>query len=839
MNRNQAKQTLRNIFNLNHFYEDQWETIERISNGERILLIEKTGFGKSLCYQFPATQFHGLTVVFSPLIALMRNQIKYLKSIGISSECVNSEQEPEENSEIFEKAKQSKIKILYIAPERQENQEWLEAVRKMKLSMVVVDEAHCISVWGHDFRPAFRRIISLVKLLPSNFPVLATTATATERVANDIIAQMGGNVKLIRGNLLRENFYLSVVRVDSEEGKMAWLAEFLKNQNGNGLIYTGTRVNTDLFASWLQFVGIDAANYNAGLDADSRKEIEDGLLSNRWKCIVSTNALGMGFDKPDIRFIIHTQIPQSPIHYYQEIGRAGRDSLPTKIVLLYNPVDRELPEHFINNSRPSINKYQRVINALKQEPLSIHNLMRKTNLTQIQVRVIKTDLIDQRIIREVMYGKSKKYEYQFRAPQLDTRPFEILRQFKIAELKQVIEYAEAATCRMDFLCKYLGDNSVGRCGKCDNDLQIINKFTLTDNWKNKIKEFIECYFLELKVESRNSNIVNGVASGYYGFSNIGSVIHRCKYENGGDFPNHLLIQTLRAFRHKFGKEKFDLVVYVPPTESGDLVKNFAEKIAKILGFPFSNGLKKISKTEPQKVFENYILKRENVKGAFTFENSAEIIGKSILFVDDIFDSGTTIKEIGKMFTYLGTAKIAPLVIAKTIGGSWDDITKPAGLTKRIVNTKKDNLKIDLYKILRRWRVRKAKELSIPAYCILSNAALKNIAEMKPENFMDLLEIHGLGKITVKKYGEDILRLVNKGFETKSEETTKKPKIPSYIEENRKIYPNAYKPWTEEDNKKLWQLYNRGMKVEHLSHFFKRTKGAISLRINKLYIKYGK
>lgn len=188
-------------------------------NGERLLLLEKTGFGKSLCYQFPATQFTGLSVIFSPLLALRRDQVKYLKSIGVKAACVNSEQEQDENSKILDKAKNGQLKILYIAPERQENQEWLEAVRLMNLSMVVIDEAHCISVWGHDFRPAFRRIINLVQLLPKNFPVLATTATATDHVANDIRQQMGKDVTLIRGNLLRENFALHVVILNDNDEK--------------------------------------------------------------------------------------------------------------------------------------------------------------------------------------------------------------------------------------------------------------------------------------------------------------------------------------------------------------------------------------------------------------------------------------------------------------------------------------------------------------------------------------------------------------------------------------------------------------------------------------------
>jgi ATP-dependent DNA helicase RecQ len=668
MTRQEAEAILQKTFKLPKFYDEQWLTIDKILKGEKVLLIEKTGFGKSLCFQFPATVFKGTTVIFSPLIALMRDQVKKLTSLGISAKCINSEQTAEENSQIIIEAKQGKIKILYIAPERQENSEWIEATRQMSLSMVVVDEAHCISVWGHDFRPAFKRIINLVKLLPKGLPVLATTATATKRVELDVAQQIGNNILTIRGNLMRDNFKLFVVKVSSEDEKLIWLGKNVNNLPGSGILYTGTRVDTEIYSKWFENLKISSTAYNAGLDADSRIAIENGLMSNKWKCIISTNALGMGIDKPDIRFIIHTQIPQSPIHYYQEIGRAGRDGQPSYIILFYNPEDRKLPEAFIEGGRPSMKKYERVINAVKSELLGERDLMKRTNLKQNQIRVIKADLIEQGIIREVMIGKSKKYEFVPNSQPLNTKAFEELRNAKLVDLENMIAYVETDKSRMKFLCDYLGDNSNHTFNNCDNTGEKKITVSVTPEWTEKLQNFREDYFPELEVESKGSNIVNGVAASYYGVSNVGAALHRSKYEKGGDFPDFLLKLVLKAYRKKFGQEKFDLIIYVPPTSSGDLVKNFAVKISQVLKFPISHNLVKARRTKEQKVFENGYLKTDNVSGAFTFSTPIDIKGKSILLIDDIFDSGATLKEIGRLLTNFGAVKIAPIVIARTVGG---------------------------------------------------------------------------------------------------------------------------------------------------------------------------
>lgn len=856
--RTKARKILKEKFGFDKFYDEQWKTIENILNKQRVLLIHRTGFGKSLCYQFPAILFEGITLVFSPLIALMRDQVKQLKANGIAAECINSEQSKEENRKIIEKAKANKLKILYVAPERQDNKRWMSDIKKCKLSLITIDEAHCISIWGHDFRPAFRRIINLMNMLPKNIPVLATTATATEKAVQDIIHQIGGKVTYLRGNLMRENFRLNVEKVSSEDDKFAFMGKYLPRLNGTGIIYAGTRINTELYTKFLIKQGIDTVNYNAGLSAERRIEIEKGLLNNRWKCVVATNALGMGFDKPDIRFIIHTQFPESPMHYYQEIGRAGRDGKVTRIILLYNPEDRDLPEYFIKNSRPSTRYYMRVINELKDMPLSRWDLMRRTNLNRNKIEVIVNDLIEQKIIEKVTLKGSHKYQYKKNAPNLDTSSFDELRKYKQNELEKMVEYAEGNKCRMLYLCNYLQDKNAYRCGKCDicRSKELI--FQISPRWEKEVKEFKENDHPELEFEyksekekpisERRNKLVNGVAYSYYGFSHVGSLIHKCKYENGGDFPDSLVKGVVKAYEEYFIEKDFDLIIYVPPTESGELVKNFAEKISNILSIPLSEGLTKIRNTKPQKIFQNYVLKKDNVKDSFDYIDPEEIKEKNILLIDDICDSKATIREIGKMLGRYEVRKVAPLVIAKTIAGDTifvepdsktDRIPKNesfAGIRKDYPNaykkwTEKDDKLLvemshqgksvkelaeyfgrrkgairsrlkknenkkkieqrdfhsDLYdegtsknsdkfeenetkpeiseedeisKKLRKWRYKRSQGLDLPAYCIFPNSTLTRIAEAKPETVWDLLDIKGLGKILIKKYGKEILEITN-------------------------------------------------------------------------------
>ncbi|MEW6303979.1 MAG: RecQ family ATP-dependent DNA helicase [Verrucomicrobiota bacterium] len=363
------------------FREGQWEAIDLVANRrQRLLVVQRTGWGKSVVY-FLATKIlrnagAGPTLLVSPLLSLMRNQIAAAEKLGIRALTIHSE-----NIDDWPQAeatlKQNECDVLLVAPERLGNPEFTEKILPLfrgNIGLFVVDEAHCISDWGHDFRPDYRRIVRVLRLLPAHVPVLGTTATANDRVVNDVQVQLPG-LHISRGPLIRPSLKLYNIRLDDQTERLAWLAHFLPQLPGSGIIYTLTIQDSERVANWLQQKGVVARSYHADMEAEQRVAAEQALLNNDVKALVATVALGMGFDKPDLGFVVHFQRPGSVVAYYQQVGRAGRAVDTAFGILLNGREDDEIQDYFIRTAFPPLEVMEGVLRALeKTEALTIDEI---------------------------------------------------------------------------------------------------------------------------------------------------------------------------------------------------------------------------------------------------------------------------------------------------------------------------------------------------------------------------------------------------------------------------------------------------------------------------------
>ena len=329
---------LQSVFGFSGFRPLQQEAVETVLSGRDLLMILPTGGGKSLCYQLPALLLEGLTVVVSPLLALMHDQVSALKQMGVAAEMLSSMQDAEASDAIRARLFQGEIKLLYVAPERLSNGSFLEMLSRLNVSLFVIDEAHCVSEWGHEFREDYRRLGMLKERFPS-VGIAAFTATATPQVHGDITAQLRLNdPNMLRGTIFRENLYIRV-RHRVKDGR-AQLFDFLQSRRGeSGIVYTFTRNAAETLARWLQEKGVKARAYHAGLDTAERNGVYHDFVHDDIDVVVATVAFGMGIDKSNIRFVVHMSLPKTLENYYQEIGRAGRDGLDAEVMLLYSAGD--------------------------------------------------------------------------------------------------------------------------------------------------------------------------------------------------------------------------------------------------------------------------------------------------------------------------------------------------------------------------------------------------------------------------------------------------------------------------------------------------------------------
>ena len=455
-----------------NFRPGQWEAIEELlQQRSRLLVVQRTGWGKSLVY-FLATRLlrdrgAGFTLLISPLLALMRNQIAAAQRIGVKAETINSSN-IDKWSLIAKQLLAGEVDVLLISPERLGNEDFREKILlpvSQRIGLFVVDEAHCISDWGHDFRPDYRRIVRILQALPQNIPVLATTATANNRVVNDIITQLGSNLRVSRGNLTRQSLHLQNISIPSPAARMAWLAEQIPNLPGSGIIYTLTVRDAERVADWLKTQGINAKAYHSDLDSAIRVVLEDELLNNEIKALVATTALGMGFDKPDLGFVVPYQRPGSVVHYYQQVGRAGRAVEKAYGILLSGDEDDDITNYFINTAFPPEVHTQQILNVLSEavDGFSVAQLEQQMNLSRGQIeKVLK--LLSMEFPAPITKQGSKWYLTPF-PYQTDTEKMDKITQIRRQEQAQMLEYMQNKQCLMTFLAIELDDPDPKSCDK--------------------------------------------------------------------------------------------------------------------------------------------------------------------------------------------------------------------------------------------------------------------------------------------------------------------------------------------------------------------------------------
>ncbi|TXL62732.1 RecQ family ATP-dependent DNA helicase [Aeromicrobium terrae] len=452
------------------FHEGQLEAISAlVDEHRRALVVQRTGWGKSAVY-FIATsllraQGAGPTLLVSPLIALMRDQVAAAERAGVRAVAINSAN-AHEWDDVRARLAADDVDVLLVSPERLTNprfrEEQLPELRQ-RTGLLVVDEAHCISDWGHDFRPDYRRLADLVDSMPEGVPVLATTATANARVVTDVAEQLGGDVLTLRGSLARTSLRLGCLTLPTSRERLGWLLDHLTDLPGSGIIYTLTVSAAEDTARLLAEAGHAVSAYTGRTDPDERVRLEEALKTNELKALVATSALGMGFDKPDLGFVVHLGAPSSPVAYYQQVGRAGRATESADVLLLPGHEDADIWHYFATASMPSPSKAAAVLGALGTEPLSTTALETRVDIRRTPLELLLKVLDVDGSVRRVQGGwvaTGQPWEY-------DEERYERIAAAREAEQEAMLAYERGGTCRMELLQRQLDDPTAEPCGRCD------------------------------------------------------------------------------------------------------------------------------------------------------------------------------------------------------------------------------------------------------------------------------------------------------------------------------------------------------------------------------------
>jgi ATP-dependent DNA helicase RecQ len=658
----------------------QWEAIEQIAvRRGRVLVVQRTGWGKSAVYLVATRLLRdagaGPTLLVSPLLALMRNQIQAAERAGVHAATINSANQ-DDWAEIEDRVRQGRVDLLLISPERLNNIRFRREVLPGLVSTVgllVVDEAHCISDWGHDFRPDYRLIARVLRRLPGNVPVLCTTATANDRVVADILAQLGTGLEVIRGPLDRKSLSLAVVDLAAPARRLAWLARYIPDLPGSGIVYCLTVADTERVASWLRARGIGALAYSGETDPATRVMAEQALLGNDVKVVVATSALGMGFDKPDLTFVIHYQSPGSPSAYYQQVGRAGRGVGWATGVLLRGAEDADIQDYFITTAFPPRASAEQVASLLEQRdtPTTIPVIEAAVNLRRSRVEAMLKVLEVEGAVQRVAGGWSRTA----RPWSYDQQRVERVTRQRRAEQQAMIDYGGTGECRMAFLRQQLDDPGAGPCGRCDNctgrrlDLELSPALVAA--------AVRHIHAASVDIEPRRQwpaglseptgqihpavRLQPGRALGVYGDGGWGSEVKRAKYQTR-HYPDGLVNAAAELIRRWAPPARW--VTWVPSTRRPDLVEPFARRLAAALGLPLRSVVRRTTRRRPQKEMENSAQQAGNVYRAF--EVIEPVPATPVLLVDDIVDSRWTLTVVGVLLRQAGAGEVFPFVLAKAV-----------------------------------------------------------------------------------------------------------------------------------------------------------------------------
>ncbi len=671
------------------FRDGQWEAISAIvERHSKLLVVQRTGWGKSMVY-FVATRYGrirgaGPTVLISPLLALIRNQIAAAERLQLRATSINSSN-TDDWAEIVERLREGSVDLLLVSPERLGNEQFRTQVLPEavgRIGLLVVDEAHCISDWGHDFRPDYRRIVKVVKALPRGVPVLATTATANERVVNDVVHQLGEGLMVSHGPLTRESLQLQNIHLPGQAARMAWLADTLPTLPGSGIVYTLTVRDAQHVAEWLQSRGIDAAAYYGELDSFERERLEARLLNNDIKTLVATSALGMGYDKPDLHYVIHFQRPASVVHYYQQIGRAGRavDSAPA--VLLCGAEDDDIAEYFMRTSLPPREHVEQIIAALSahDRKATMHVLERSVNLSFSQIQKVLTLLA----VEDPPVVERQDREWRLLASNYaaDSGPWDRLLATRRREQERMRQYASSSECLMVFLRRELDDHSAVPCGKCANCLgyPVVPIGYALETANAAVRFLRRC---EEPIVPRKRWPPEALAEhGWTGNirpelqAQTGRVLCRWGDAGWGDlvaegklrthhFDDQLVEAAADLIRERWIPDPLPAwLTCVPSLRHPTLVPDFARRLGERLHLPFVPCIIKMRGNPAQKTMQNSFQQSRNLAGVFTVK-TAMVPPAPVLLVDDLVDSGWTFTVLAAQLQEAGSGPVYPFALARS------------------------------------------------------------------------------------------------------------------------------------------------------------------------------